>query len=115
MCMATAGIVPGVRAADISWLAKDHDFGVVKEADGKVRGMSQFVNTGSDTIVITDARTKCTCTYVKYPQEEIAPGDTVTVRYTFDPKGMSGEIDRSIRLVFSDGTNSLIRLKGKVE
>lgn len=110
-----SGIISDVGAADIGWISKDYDFGEIKEAEGKVRGLSQFVNVGCDTIAIVDARTKCTCTYVKYPHEVLAPGDTATVRYTFNPEGRRGEIDRSVRLVFSDGTTALIRLRGKVE
>lgn len=115
VCLYVTGTAMTAGAADIAWVTKDFDFGSIIEAEGKKRGFSQFVNVGADTIAIKDARTQCTCTYVDYPTEDIAPGDTATIRFTFNPEGMSGNVDRIIRLVLSDGTKPIIRLKGKVK
>lgn len=101
--------------ADMIWLEKNHDFGRMPEDGGKRTAFARFVNPGPDTVVIVDARTKCDCTYVEFPDEDILPGDTAVVMIVFNPEGKHGAVRQSVRLVFSDSSTALIRLSGDVE
>lgn len=102
-------------AADVLWLEKDRDFGLIPECGGKQTAFARFVNPGPDTLMVVDARTKCDCTYVEFPDEEILPGDTASVLMVYDPAGRPGAVRQSVRLVFSDSSTALIRLSGRVE
>lgn len=101
--------------AEIIWLDRHHDLGRIQDGGGKQTAISRFVNPGPDTLAIMDARTRCDCTYVEYPDREILPGDTVAVRMVYDPEGKRGSVSQSVRLVFSDSSTALIRLTGTVE
>jgi len=67
----------------------EHDFGKVKQ-DPKVEYTFKFKNTGSEPLVISDARGSCGCTVPNYSKEPIPVGGTGEIQVSFDPKGKSG-------------------------
>ena len=103
-------------AADgIKWLSTDYDFGSFREVEGKKTGRVQFVNIGSEPTIITRVKPTCGCTVAEFTQGEIAPGDTATVSFTYNPAGRPGMFIKHLRVY--TGTNediSEITIKGKV-
>lgn len=100
--------------AEVKWLEKDYDFGLMKEIAGPQRGVSRFVNVGRDTISIFNVRPSCGCTSAEWSDAPIAPGDTSTVAYTYDPEMRPGKFDKSVKVLLSDGTHHSIRITGNV-
>ncbi len=76
--MLLALLVPAVARGEIVWLEKEYDFGLMKEEAGPKTGSVRLVNTGPEEAVITGARPSCGCTGVAYPDDPIAPGDTLS-------------------------------------
>lgn len=107
----TAAVTAG---AEIRWLERDFDFGVMKEAAGPKNGHSRFVNTGRDTLTIVDVRPSCGCTSATYTDAPIAPGDTACVEYTYDPAFRPGRFAKTVRVSLSDGSRYSIKITGAV-
>lgn len=100
--------------AEIRWLEKDYDFGLMKEAAGPKTGMSRFVNTGPDTVSVFSVRPGCGCTSADFSEKPLAPGDTAVISYTYDPDKRPGKFDKSVKVRLSDGSRHSIRITGNV-
>ncbi|MDY3090347.1 MAG: DUF1573 domain-containing protein [Porphyromonas sp.] len=104
------------KGAVISTAKPEHDFGVIKEADGKVTHTFIVKNTGTAPLVITRVVTTCGCTTPKYDAEPIAPGKEGKIVVSYNPAGRPGQFVKTIA-VYSNGFDGGFRLhiKGVVE
>lgn len=94
----TAG--KAVAAADAPQIKFDqpiYDFGVIKEGE-KVQNTFTFKNTGKSPLIITNATATCGCTQPEYPEAPVKPGETGTIRVTFDSTGKNGMQDKQITI-----------------
>jgi hypothetical protein len=98
----------------VKWLEKDYDFGVWKEISGPRTGVSRFINISNDSISILDVKPSCGCTSATYSDHLLAPGDTATVTYTYDPEGRPGRFSKSVKMALSTGEKYAIRITGSV-
>lgn len=92
-----------------------YDFGKLREEDGKAEGHVQAVNMSQDTICITSVRTSCGCTGTSYTEESLAPGDTATISFTYNPANRPGKFEKTIK-VFTGKERTLnsFSIKGNV-
>ena len=67
-----------------------HDWGEIKEGD-HMKYAFKFKNTGSEPLVISDAKGSCGCTVPDWPREPIAPGASGEIKVEFDSKGKGSE------------------------
>ena len=67
----------------------EHDFGKIPQ-DKPVEYTFKFKNTGTEPLIISDARGSCGCTVPQYSKEPIAVGASGEIQVSFDPKGKSG-------------------------
>lgn len=100
--------------AEVLWLEKNYDFGLMKEEAGPKEGKARFVNIGDRELVVTDAKPGCGCTSVSYPENPIAPGDTACISFKYDPAGRPGKFEKSIRVYINDKENYRIGISGNV-
>lgn len=98
--------------AKIEFSEKSYDFGVIKEADGRVSHEFEFTNTGDAHLIIIEATATCGCTRPEYPKNPIAPGKKGKIKVTYNPAGRPGAIDRTIT-VKTNGNPKKVRLKLK--
>ncbi|MDE5868870.1 MAG: DUF1573 domain-containing protein [Muribaculaceae bacterium] len=112
-CLATL-LFPAKVEADIIWLEKNYDFGVMKEEAGPAEGSVRFVNRGTEPVVVTGARPSCGCTGVDYSEEPVNPGDTAVINFTYDPAGRPGKFDKSIRVYIGESDTYKIGITGSV-
>lgn len=103
-----------VAVAEIRWVERDFDFGLMKEVAGPKTGSSRFVNLGPDTVTVFSVRPSCGCTTADYTDAPLAPGDTATVSYTYNPEMRPGKFDKSVKVRLSDGSHYSIRIRGNV-
>ena len=73
----------------------------------------EVVNTGSDSLIISDYKVSCPCTKLYFPEKAIAPGDTAELKLTFDTKDKYGYQHREI-LVMTNAKKSVQSLRFKV-
>jgi hypothetical protein len=92
-----------------------HDYGTVKNgADGLCT--FTFKNTGTEPLILSNAKGSCQCTVPEWPKEPIAPGATGTLKVRYNTKN-AGPINKSVT-VSSNAVNEptkVLRIKGNVE
>ncbi len=67
-----------------------YDFGEVVEGE-HVKYAFKFKNTGSEPLIISDAKGSCGCTVPDWPREPVAPGASSEIRVEFDSKGKGSD------------------------
>jgi hypothetical protein len=82
--------VPTGPTTTVVYEHTDFDFGTVKEGE-KVKHTFKFKNTGSEPLIISNAKGSCGCTVPKWPSEPVAPGATSQIDVEFDSKGKPGK------------------------
>ncbi|MGM0479409.1 MAG: DUF1573 domain-containing protein [Bacteroidota bacterium] len=101
--------------AKIEFEKETHDYGTIKQhGDGSCE--FEFKNTGTEPLMISNAKGSCGCTVPEWPREPIAPGKTGVIKVKYDTKRV-GPFGKSVTLQ-SNAVNTptkTIRIKGKVK
>lgn len=109
------GMASAQKKAVISADETSHDFGQIKEADGKVSTTFVIKNTGDAPLVITRVIASCGCTTPEWTKEPIAPGKTGNIKITYDPKGRVAPFSKTISVYSNGKTGSFIlTIRGEV-
>ena len=74
------------KGADIELSEKIVDMGVLAQDDDKQLLRLSYRNTGDVPLVVTEVRTSCSCTTVKYNRKPVMPGEESVINITVDPK-----------------------------
>lgn len=82
--MAKASDKPAGPKTEISFQETNHDFGTINQ-DTENKKVFTFTNTGSEPLVIENAKGSCGCTVPKYPKEPIVPGGTGEIEVVYKP------------------------------
>ena len=85
----------------------------------KVKHDYKFTNTGSEPLIISNAKGSCGCTVPSWPREPIAPGESAVIAVQFDSKnkGKVGGSPQSKRVTITantDPVNTYLTIKGTV-
>ncbi len=92
-----------------------HDFGKIKEENGKVTYSFNFTNTGSLPLVIHNVRASCGCTTPEWTRTPIAPGAKGYIKATFDPRNRPGNFNKTITVTANtEQANTVLRITGEV-
>jgi len=93
-----------------------HDFGRIREQDGRVSHTFGFVNRSDGPVVIVAVETTCGCTVPSFSKKPVLPGGRGSVTLTYDPEGRPGTFSRGAD-VYAAGRRAVARLKieGEVE
>lgn len=113
-----APAVPAGPTTSIEFAESTYDFGEVMDGE-KVEHIYTFKNTGSEPLVISNAKGSCGCTVPAWPKEPIAPGaeGEITVRFDSKGKGRVGGSTQSKTVTITANTtppDTRIIIKGKV-
>lgn len=110
-----SGVFAQQKQATISFTTEKHDFGQIKEEDGKVTYAFEFTNTGSENLVLNTVKASCGCTTPDWSKEPVAPGKKGFVKATYDPTNRPGRFDKTIT-VTCNATNptTILRINGEV-
>ena len=118
ICMAifiATGIVSAQQKAVIAAENASHDFGQIKEADGKVTHTFVISNQGEAPLVLTRVIASCGCTTPDWTKEPIPAGKTGEIKITFDPKNRPGPFAKTISVYSNGKTGSFIlTIRGEV-
>ncbi len=99
----------------ISWDKTVHDFGKFDEADGKVVATFEFVNTGNETLYITNVKASCGCTSPEWSKEPVKPGAKGYVKAAYNPAKRPGKFNKSITVTTNEFQPiSVLRIMGDV-
>lgn len=99
----------------VRMLQPSYDFGVIREVDGPQTGHVEFVNDGPETTFVRSVRPSCGCTGADYFEASLAPGDTTSVSFTFNPAHRPGPFTKTVKVYFGENDERhIIRFSGVV-
>lgn len=101
--------------AEIKFEKDEFNFGTIKQGD-KVEYAFEFVNSGKDPLIITEANGSCGCTVPEWPKEPLKKGEKGVIKVTFNSAGKMGLQDKTITIT-SNAANSpkILHVKGNIE
>ncbi len=71
------------NGATFAWSQTTFDFGKIKQHE-PVANNFEFVNTGSEPLVISSVKASCGCTVTDYTKDPIQPGGSGFVKATYN-------------------------------
>ena len=98
----------------IEFEKETHDYGEIAHASNGTYSF-QFKNTGTEPLMITNAKGSCGCTVPAWPKTPIAAGESGEIKVTYDTKRF-GAFSKSVT-ISSNAVNTpvkVIRIKGSV-
>lgn len=104
-----------IKGAEISIDKEVHDYGIIKQGD-PAESYFTITNTGTEPLIISDAKGSCQCTVPEWPKEPIAPGETKKMKVKYNSSRV-GPINKTVTIT-SNSENTpvmVVRIKGTVE
>ena len=104
------------KKAEIKFDETTHDFGTFSEATPVVSCEFTFTNVGGGPLVIHQAVPSCGCTVPEFTEEPVLPGETGTVKVTYNGLGKyPGHFRKTITLRTNTKTEMvLLIIKGNM-
>ena len=103
-----------IGGAEIAFEKETHDYGVMQQ-HGNGECVFVFKNTGTEPLIISNAKGSCGCTVPSWPREPIAPGAKGELKVKYDTKRI-GLINKSVTIQSNAVTTptKIIRIKGEI-
>ncbi len=90
-------IAPSGPVTTIQFKEMSHDFGTIKQ-DTDNKKIFTFTNTGSEPLIIENAKGSCGCTVPQYPKEPIAPGQTGEIEVVYKPGKQKNQQTKNVTI-----------------
>ncbi len=118
LLIASLGLSTGYaqqKGAYMNFKTTVHNFGKIKQENGPVRYVFEFVNTGNKPVIIKQVQSSCGCTTPSWTRQPVAPGATGKIIVEYDPRNRPGTFYKTVT-VYSNAKNSPVKLeiKGQV-
>jgi hypothetical protein len=89
------------------------DYGTIEQHADPLR-VFNFTNTGTEPLIIKNAKGSCGCTVPKWPKEPIMPGENGTIEVRYDTKRI-GPFSKRVTLTTNSVEDPIVlTIKGKV-
>ena len=75
---------PQMDPTSIAFEKMEHDFGTIEQNTTNPYTFS-FTNTGTEPLLISDAKGSCGCTVPDYPREPVMPGEKGEIKVVYSP------------------------------
>ncbi|MFD2572948.1 DUF1573 domain-containing protein [Spirosoma soli] len=113
LVMLTASMAMTLPTALFNWSKTTHNFGRVTQ--GKpVTAEFTFTNKGEVPLVINSAKGSCGCTGVDYPKAAILPGQSGTIKATFNAAAL-GAFNKTVTIESNaEESTTILHFKGEV-
>jgi len=91
---------------------REYDLGNLEEGELYQRSFT-IANSGDKPLEVKVVRVGCGCTIILYPKKrlEIAPGESIETRFSYNTEGMEGEEIKYIYIESNDPETPLLKLK----
>lgn len=89
------------------------DYGVIEQGSEPFRVFT-FTNTGTEPLIITQAKGSCGCTVPTYPKEPIAPGETGEIKVRYDTNRLGKFTKRVTLTTNAPEEKTMLTIKGEV-
>jgi hypothetical protein len=88
------------------------DYGTIAQGSDPLRKF-KFKNTGTEPLIINNARGSCGCTVPAYKKEPIAVGETGEIEVRYDTQRI-GQFTKQVTVETNEGTPRILSIKGEV-
>lgn len=104
------------KAPSIQFDAKTFDFGKIAQRTSATHEF-QFINAGKSDLVLRKITSSCGCTAVTPKEKVIQPGQSSSIKATFNAGTRQGKQNKTITIITNDPKNStvVLRVTGEVE
>jgi len=121
-----AGNIPGTNVTDgtpppvgpVTTIQYENDkfnFGMINEGE-LVKHVFKFKNTGTEPLVISNAKGSCGCTVPTWPKEPIPPGANGEISVEFNSKGKPGSQSKRVTVTANTNpTETFLEIGGEVK
>ena len=91
------------------------DFGTIEQDSDPYRSIT-FKNTGTEPLIIKNAKGSCGCTVPTYPKEPILPGEEKEIKIRYATNRL-GKINKTVTLFTNEGADvkRLLKVVGEVK
>lgn len=110
LCILTFAFAAMAQKPVIKFDKTTHDFGTMKEADGRVTTVFEFTNEGATPLVVSQVRASCGCTTPNWTKTPIEPGQKGNITVTYNPTGRQGGPWQKSITVTSNAETATMRL-----
>ncbi len=94
--------------------SNEFDYGVIDQGE-KVTHVYKFTNTGSEPLIISNAKGSCGCTVPQWPKDPIMPGTDGEIKVQFDSKGKRGKQSKRVTITANtDPSQTFLTIKGEI-
>lgn len=101
------------EANGIIWKSESIDLGEIPQNKPKEVDF-EFKNTGKTAVVITNVKASCGCTATDYTKTPVQPGETATVKATYNAAA-KGAFSKTVTVTTNaDDTPKVLSFKGTV-
>ena len=91
------------------------DFGIIQQGDSPQHTFT-FKNTGSEPLIVVNAKGSCGCTVPKKPEEPILPGETGEIHVQFNSKNKKGAQNKTVTVTANTTPpTTKLRVTGTIE
>lgn len=99
----------------IEFEVTEFHFGTITAGE-LVQNVFYFTNTGTEPLVITNAKGTCGCTVPQFPNEPIMPGERASLTVRFNSKNKKGFQSKRVTITANtEPIKTYITIRGKVE
>lgn len=108
---ATEKVIDGPK---MEFESMEVDYGTI-EQDSEPFRVFTFTNTGTEPVLITNARGSCGCTVPSYSKAPVAPGESSEIKVRYDTHRL-GQFRKRVTLTTNvPGDPIVLTIKGKVD
>jgi Protein of unknown function (DUF1573) len=109
----TAAATAKVGGPVMTFEKTEVDYGTIAQGADPLRRF-KFKNTGTEPLVIKNARGSCGCTVPSFKKEPIAPGETSEIEVRYDTQRI-GDFQKSVTIETNEGDQArVLMIKGHV-
>lgn len=106
---------PAFPPTSINFAESKKDFGKVLSTSTNNHTFV-FTNTGTEPLIISNAKGSCGCTVPVWPKEPIAPGETGEIKVQYKPNGQSGKQTKQVTVTANtDPANTILTITGDIQ
>ncbi len=98
---------PKWSGAHIAFDKTKHDFGEVRRKGGDLKVKFEYVNDGSEPLVITRIATSCTCIRTDYRRRPLDVGERDAIELTYEPHKMEAGTFHKVVQVYSNSVDGM--------
>lgn len=108
---------PKAATSALGFVPSEVNFGTIEEMLSVWQGSAKLVNSGADTIVLTQIKSTCGCLKAEVQKRILAPKESAAVVLKYYPRGHAGDVMQRV-LVYTnlskEQPSAILQLRGVV-